>query len=51
MTTTPFEPIDSPEPGPHVDDLTVSEDPDIETPTVPPEEDVTGDPGTAEPTD
>ena len=53
MTTTPFEPSDSPEPGARVDDIEtptdtqVSEDPDIETPTVPDEEDVAM--GTASP--
>ena len=49
MTTTPFEPIDTPEPGVHVPDaggLSVSEDPDIETPSVP-DEDVV--PGSANP--
>ncbi|RKS72494.1 hypothetical protein CLV35_2738 [Motilibacter peucedani] len=57
MTTTPFEPLDSPEPRTRVEDLeqpadpTVSEDPDIETPSVPPEEDVTGDAALPEPPD
>ena len=53
MTTTPFEPADSPVPRTRVDDLEtpadsqVSEDPDIETPSVPDGEDVV--PGAAAP--
>jgi hypothetical protein len=60
MTTTPFEPSDSPEDRVSVDDLEpaalpegsiVSEDPDVETPTIPPEEDVAPGAGDIEPTD
>jgi len=59
MTTTPFEPSDSPEPRVRIEDLepgglpdggVVSEDPDVETPSVPPEEDVAPR-GVVEPTD
>lgn len=60
MTTTPFEPSESPEDRVRVDDLEpaafpdegiVSEDPDVETPTIPPEEDVAPGAGGIEPTD
>jgi hypothetical protein len=60
MTTTPFEPTDSPEDRVRVDDLEpaalpeggiVSEDPDVETPSVPPEEDVVPGAAAVEPTD
>lgn len=51
MTTTPFEPSATPEPGPRVEDLEFGEDPDIETPIVPDDEDVSLDAGAVEPTD
>jgi hypothetical protein len=59
MTTTPFEPSDSPEERVHVEDIEgaiepsdamVSEDPDVETPTVP-DEDVVPGAAAVEPTD